>query len=53
MCIRDRIATSVNAGLDIKEVVSSIEHYRPVHQRLEMLGERDGVTVMDLSLIHI
>lgn len=41
------IATSVNAGLDIKEVVSAIEHYRPVHQRLEMLGEREGVTVMD------
>lgn len=41
------IATAVNAGLDIREVVSAIEHYKPVHQRLEKLGVRNGITVMD------
>lgn len=41
------IATAYDAGLDIETIVDAIDHYKPVHQRLEMLGEKDGVTVMD------
>lgn len=41
------IATAYDAGLEIEEIVSALEKYKSVHQRLELLGEKDGVTVMD------
>lgn len=41
------IATAHDAGLSIEVIIDAISKYKSVHQRLEFLGEKNGVTVMD------
>ncbi|MCI5674760.1 MAG: UDP-N-acetylmuramate--L-alanine ligase [Ezakiella sp.] len=41
------IATAYSTGLTIEEIIKNIGYYHPVHQRLELLGKKNGVTVMD------
>lgn len=41
------ISTAVYHGIDIDSAIAGIEHYTPVHRRLEFKGEKNGVTIID------
>lgn len=41
------LATAWHTGVPIEDGIRAIETYTPVHRRLELIGVKDGVTVMD------
>ncbi|MDO5716411.1 MAG: UDP-N-acetylmuramate--L-alanine ligase [Tissierellia bacterium] len=41
------IATAHHIGVSLEDAIFAMEQYRPVHRRLEFLGEKDGIKVMD------
>lgn len=46
LCLESGLAT-------IEEVATGLEGFTSPHHRIELIGQRDGVTWYDLSLIHI